>query len=97
MLLTGSTPRYLRAEVTGGRGENREVSDHALWWPPSKIAGRYLSPYLAEHEEAFDTRGEGAGDIPVEVELEQNPSGGVRRRAVMQPRPAEGPTVLTLD
>jgi sulfide:quinone oxidoreductase len=21
---------------------------HALWWPPSKVAGRYLAPYLAE-------------------------------------------------
>jgi sulfide:quinone oxidoreductase len=23
------------------------ASDQALWWPPSKIAGRYLAPYLA--------------------------------------------------
>jgi sulfide:quinone oxidoreductase len=50
LLLTGSTPRYLRAEV--GRGESSRVSDHALWWPPSKISGRRLAPYLAlRHEE----------------------------------------------
>lgn len=97
MLLTGSTPRYLRAEVAGGRGEDWEVSRHALWWPPSKIAGRYLSPYLAEHHEAFDTRVEGAGALPVEIELEQHPSDGVRRRAVMPPGSAEGPDVLPLD
>jgi sulfide:quinone oxidoreductase len=24
-----------------------EASDQALWWPPAKIAGRYLAPYLA--------------------------------------------------
>jgi hypothetical protein len=46
-LLTGATPRYMRAEVSGGRGEDWEVSEHALWWPPGKIAGRYLTPYLA--------------------------------------------------
>jgi sulfide:quinone oxidoreductase len=45
LLLTGGTPRYMRAEVSGGRG--LEVSENALWWPPSKIVGRYLGPYLA--------------------------------------------------
>jgi sulfide:quinone oxidoreductase len=24
-----------------------EVSTRALWWPPGKVAGRYLAPYLA--------------------------------------------------
>jgi sulfide:quinone oxidoreductase len=47
LLLTGETPRYMRAEVTGGRGSDWQVSEHALWWPPSKVAGRYLAPYLA--------------------------------------------------
>ncbi len=42
MLLTGSEPRYMRAAA----GET-EVSFQPLWWPPSKIAGRYLSSYLA--------------------------------------------------
>jgi len=55
LLLTGSTPRYMRAEVSGGRGEDWRVSDHALWWPPSKIAGRRLAPYLAlRHDELED-------------------------------------------
>jgi sulfide:quinone oxidoreductase len=49
LLLTGATPAYLRAEVSGGRGES-VASDGALWWPPSKIAGRYLAPYLAAHQ-----------------------------------------------
>jgi sulfide:quinone oxidoreductase len=53
LLLTGSTPRYMRAEV--GQGESSRVSDHALWWPPSKISGRRLAPYLAlRHEELED-------------------------------------------
>ena len=55
LLLTGSTPRFMRAEVSGGRGEDWRVSDHALWWPPSKIAGKRLAPYLAlRHDELED-------------------------------------------
>ena len=47
-LLTGRGERFLRGdEVTGGRGASSESSEHALWWPPSKIAGAYLAPYLA--------------------------------------------------
>jgi sulfide:quinone oxidoreductase len=52
MLLTGATPRYLRADVSGATGDSSSASEHALWWPPSKIAGRWLAPYLAlNHEE----------------------------------------------
>jgi sulfide:quinone oxidoreductase len=54
-LLTGSEPRYMRHHLEGGHGDDAEVSKHALWWPPSKIAGVHLAPYLdelpaAEHE-----------------------------------------------
>ena len=57
LLLTGGAPLYLRAELdaTGApRAEGvrarrlaGEVSSRALWWPPGKIAGRYLAPYLS--------------------------------------------------
>jgi sulfide:quinone oxidoreductase len=47
LLLTGSTPRYLRAEVGGAPDHPAVAATHALWWPPSKIAGRWLAPYLA--------------------------------------------------
>jgi sulfide:quinone oxidoreductase len=55
LLLTGGAPLYLRAELDpAGRrrsGEARrlsgEVSSRALWWPPGKVAGRYLAPYLS--------------------------------------------------
>ena len=66
LLLTGSTPRYLRTEVSGGQGANERVSDHALWWPPSKIAGKRLAPYLALRHDELET--EQAG-VPVDVEL----------------------------
>jgi hypothetical protein len=36
--------------VSGGAGEG-DVAERSLWWPPGKIAGRYLSPYLYEAAE----------------------------------------------
>jgi sulfide:quinone oxidoreductase len=77
LLLTGGTPRYMRAEVSGGRGEDWAVSEHALWWPPSKVAGRYLAPYLAlRHGEL---RRKPAG-IDIQLELGEP---GVRSRTVI--------------
>jgi sulfide:quinone oxidoreductase len=53
LLLTGGAPLYLRAELgPGGRREHRvlpapgTVSPGALWWPPGKVAGRYLTSFL---------------------------------------------------
>jgi len=44
LLLTGFVPRYLRADVHAGTST---VDTEALWWPPAKIVGRYLAPFLA--------------------------------------------------
>ncbi len=49
LVLTGETPRYLRAELKRGLGGRSAVDDEPLWWPAGKIAGLYLGPYLAEH------------------------------------------------
>src|SRR5215211_31281 len=79
MLLTGSSPRYMRAEVSGGRGERWEVSEHVLWWPPSKIAARWLAPYLALRHDELE---EAPTGLPVEVSLD---APGMRRRAIIAP------------
>jgi sulfide:quinone oxidoreductase len=58
LLLTGGAPLYLRSRLSSaGKPEagaarrtarpSSAVSRRALWWPPSKIAGRYLAPLLA--------------------------------------------------
>lgn len=53
LLLTGGAPLYLRAQLgPGGTRTARRlpitaVSRRALWWPPAKVAGRYLAPLLA--------------------------------------------------
>jgi sulfide:quinone oxidoreductase len=63
LLMTGGAPLYLRSEPgrlprttsvaseagrarPGGR-RSSAASGQALWWPPAKVAGRYLAPYLA--------------------------------------------------
>ena len=54
LLITGERPLYLRAELgAGGQREHRLLpapgnsSYGALWWPPGKVAGRYLTSFLA--------------------------------------------------
>jgi sulfide:quinone oxidoreductase len=46
MLLTGDKPLYLTAKITGGHGFSSELTDTPSWSPPSKIATKYLAPYL---------------------------------------------------
>ena len=50
VLLTGGAPHYMRSEV-GDRDQSSAAGPDALWWPPGKIAGRYLAPYLARQNE----------------------------------------------
>lgn len=68
LLLTGSTPRYVRAEA----GRPTVVSSRPLWWPAAKIAGRHLSPFLAYHFGLAAEAGEQEGaavrvEVPVEM------------------------------
>ena len=51
MLLTGGRPRYLRRSA----GEPGSAAEDAPWWPPHKIAGRELAPYLTAHPELVVT------------------------------------------
>jgi sulfide:quinone oxidoreductase len=44
-LLTGEGPLYMRADAFGGH--HSFAARSILWWPPAKIAGRLLAPYLA--------------------------------------------------
>lgn len=46
MLLTGLGPTYLRADISGSGGDSFELDTKPLWWPPAKIAGRHIGPYL---------------------------------------------------
>lgn len=48
-LLTGEGPLYLRS---GDEGEETVSSDAPLWWPPGKVAGSHLTPFIAAHAQA---------------------------------------------
>jgi sulfide:quinone oxidoreductase len=50
MLLTNGKPQYLIAHITGGHGFSSEITDTPTSPPPSKIAAKYLAPYLAEQD-----------------------------------------------
>jgi sulfide:quinone oxidoreductase len=50
MLLTGGKPRYLSAHVTGGHGSSSQLTDSPTWSPPTKIAAKYLAPYLEKRD-----------------------------------------------
>lgn len=44
---------------------------HGMWWPPSKIAGQYLAPYLASRDgppRAPEARPE-HDDIPITIDI----------------------------
>jgi sulfide:quinone oxidoreductase len=48
-LITAHGPRYLRARSDNAKARPESVASRSvLWWPPAKIAGRLLAPYLAE-------------------------------------------------
>lgn len=50
VLLGGERPLYLSAQITGGHGFSSEVSDEPTWSPGTKIASKYLSPYLESRD-----------------------------------------------
>jgi sulfide:quinone oxidoreductase len=66
LLRTVHGPRYMRAEPPGG-AISAEVAEKCLWWPPSKVASHWLTPWLA------------ARDVETRPALEprQLPSGGI--------------------
>jgi sulfide:quinone oxidoreductase len=52
MILTGGRPVYARAELDHP-GSPTLMGLEPLWWPPGKIVGRFLAPFLARHAGAI--------------------------------------------
>jgi sulfide:quinone oxidoreductase len=69
LLLTGMAPRFIRSEPGHGPAL---VDTEPLWWPPAKIVGRYLTPFLADHLGLSTEFPEPApaGAVSVEVEVD---------------------------
>lgn len=92
LLLTGRQPRYLRHEITGGAGDASAASPEPLWWPPAKIVGRYLAPFLGAFAgvESPPEAPSAPGSVPVEVELDAATVRGLAALRLETARDAEG-------
>ena len=71
MLLTGDQPRF----ISGAPGADPDITGgwFPLWWPPTKIAGRYLPPYLLERSEAEWLGPPDEGFIDVDIPIARKP------------------------
>ncbi len=82
LLLTGDGPHYLHGELSGGAGM---ASTEPLWWPPAKIVGRYLAPFLAQATGTdVPSEPEPGFGVPVEVELDETGIGQRSDRLVLE-------------
>ena len=83
VLLTGREPRYLRRELAGSPEREPVAEVEPLWWPPAKISGRYLAPFLAElagtQAPATAPPPPEAVDVAVELDAETLARTGPRR------------------
>jgi sulfide:quinone oxidoreductase len=72
VLLTGRGRQWMRRAVDAA--DEGDTARHALWWPPTKVAGRYLSPYLGAigDAEVLGSPARPAGQ-PVELDLDREP------------------------
>lgn len=66
-LLTGAESLNLRTEIAGGAGDS-QASPDALWWPPHKVSGRYLAPWLAQQSLHVDVEPPGR-TVDVDIAL----------------------------
>ena len=77
-LLTGGADQYLRRDL----GEAHGVADvQELWWPPAKVYGHYLGPWVAHRQ-----RGGRAAAAPVEPPEGIDVEVPLRREDVFGPR-----------
>ena len=68
MLLTGGAPRFVRSAVPDADPDVRSAW-YPLWWPPTKVVGRYLAPYLFERGEVEEFGRPDQGFIDVDIPL----------------------------
>jgi sulfide:quinone oxidoreductase len=79
LLLTGRAPRYLRRELSGQPEREPVATYEALWWPPAKVVGRYLAPFLAELTQSERTAPVEVREpgVPIEVALDPKTLAGL--------------------
>ena len=75
MLFTGDDPQFLGTRELADPGQGIS-SPLPLWWPPTKIAGRHLGPYLfgGDAAEVFGAAPEGFAEVDVELKAAGAPA-----------------------
>jgi len=68
MLFTGAQPQFMRADLPGTDPEIH-AAWYPLWWPPTKIAGRYLASYLTGRGELEGVGARPEGFVDVDIPL----------------------------
>jgi sulfide:quinone oxidoreductase len=70
VLLTGDGPWYLRGELAEP-AEGSYATTEPLWWPPAKIVGRHLAPFLARISgTSSEVEGLLVGGVQIDVVLD---------------------------
>ena len=64
-LMTGNGDAFLRKDSRG----HSTASPDALWWPPAKVNGRYLAPWLALWEQTREMTEPPAGGVEIDVPM----------------------------
>lgn len=64
-LIAGEESLFMKQELTGEPGEG-SFSPVYLWWPPGKVSGRYLTPWLAGDSDGTDPT---PPSLPLDVEV----------------------------
>ncbi len=74
VLLTGGKPRYLRHDITNEYDPVSAADTEPLWWPPAKIVGRHLSPFLGRlvGVDAPAEPSSAGGAVLVDVEIDED-------------------------
>jgi sulfide:quinone oxidoreductase len=68
MLFTGDEPLYMRSDVPGA-DPDVPGAWYPLWWPPTKVAGRYLAPFLFERGDEDGPANPPVGFVDVDIPL----------------------------
>jgi sulfide:quinone oxidoreductase len=74
LLLTGGKPRYLRHDLSDEYDPVSAADTEPLWWPPAKIVGRHLAPFLgrlAGEDTSEEETAPPGGAVLVDVELDE--------------------------
>ena len=94
MLLTGREPRFLRRDV--GAGTIGAATTEPLWWPPAKIVGRRLAPFLAELTGGAHEVPAPPDAVPIELELVLSEADATKRAVEADAVDDDEPTVGAL-